>query len=99
MRPPVRQTEPLAVDPVDPEIAPVEQPVRQPLDLVERALERRVAGDRGLHQVDLVQVLRADRLLDDLAGEQPEHAEREANGDPPDRRQGLHRGHGDDGAR
>src|SRR5215203_627240 len=50
-----------------PEVAPIEKPVRQALDLRERPLERRVARDRRLHEVNLIQVFGADRFIEDLA--------------------------------
>ena len=74
-----------SLHPVHPEVAPIEQPVGQPLDLGERSLKGGVAGDSRLHQVNLVQILGADRLIQDLPGEQTQHPEGQRHGDPADR--------------
>ena len=81
-RAPVRQRRDSVDHSVDPEVAPVEQPVGQPLDLIEGTLERPVAGDRHFHQVDLVQILRADRLLQNPAREHAEDTHRHRHGHP-----------------
>jgi hypothetical protein len=78
--------------PVDPEVAPVEQPIGQALDLVERPLQGRIAGDRRLHQVDLVEILGADGLFEDASGEHAQHTHGQGHGDPPDGRQAAQRG-------
>ena len=87
--------------PIDPEVAPIEQPVGQPLDLGKRSLERGIAGDSRLHQVDLVQVLRADRLIQNLPGEQTQRPRARAPRPPsrpaPACQRGDHDGAGDQG--
>ena len=75
------------IAPVDPEVAPVEQAMRQPLDLLEGVHQRHVGRDRRLHQVDLVEVLRGDGLLEDLLGEEPEHADHRQHRGPARRAQ------------
>ena len=79
------------VESVDPEIAPIHQPVRQPLDALERVRQADVGGDHRLHRVDLVQLLGRDRFVDHLLEQQAEEREDEADQNPRPEGPGHHR--------
>jgi len=83
--------------PVDPEVSPVEQPMRQPLYLAERFAELRVSQDGALELVDLVQVFRRDCLFQNALGEQSETAEHQQYRDPSRRSEQVYRRHHDYG--
>jgi hypothetical protein len=89
----VRQRDPRGGDAVDPEVAPIEEPVSQALNLGEGTQQGRVAGDGRLHQVHLVEVLCPDGLVQNMPGEKSHHPERKRHSHPAN---GGHVGKGPD---
>ena len=78
----VHQRHDAVMQPVDPEVAPVDQPVRQPLDALEGILETDVCRDDRFHRVNLVEFFGGNGLFDHLFEEQAEEREDEADQDP-----------------
>jgi len=95
--PPIREQDHALLPPVDPEVAPVDQAVRQSLDPRERVFEADVAGDHRLHGVDLVELLRGDRFFQRVLEEQAQRAQRRGDERPGERRPIRHRAHDDAG--
>src|SRR5216117_3060766 len=83
--------------PIDAKVAPVHQPMRQPLDPGERVLEADVARDHRFHGVDLVQLFGGDRLFERVLEEQAQGAEGRRHEHPRERRPVAHRPNDDAG--
>src|SRR5437762_3568845 len=93
--PPIREQDHAFLPPVDPEVAPVDQAVRQALDARERVLQADVARDHRLHGVDLVELFGGDRFFQGVLEEQTQGAQCRRHERPGERRPIRHRAHDD----